>query len=598
MVHVFPAADHGLSPSSLPEEVLQRFHQITRAQVRIRAVGVDAPTGFAYVVTPEIDPDYISVWGMEPSANLTPFSTALFNNQMTGVSSQSADAEPAPPGAPAEQKPAVLEPYVASLEPATPSEPGAFTKEFLALQSRAAEPSAKPATAPPKPPSEPRLTDILRAVDAASGHPELSSPVPAGAERKGVPEAAPLPPAPAPAKPAAHDGPSFTALFGGAPLGSSPAPAAPAMKPNNAPANPKPGAFTAMFGAEEAKAHLEPTPPRPAAVPPAPASSAPKPGAFTAMFGAEEAKAHLERPSIPPPAPTPAAPAPKAGAFTAMFGAEEAKAHLERPSIPPPAPAPAAPAPKAGAFTAMFGAEEAKAHLEPKPGPGAFTRMFDSQEAPPHNPGVVGSPAPTPSIPAMPASTPSLPPVASAPQTNAPASPATRFFKGVDAVAAPKAPAIPSGPSEYTRVVKFSEALKEQGGGPGVPPTPGAGMGVPPAGVPASNEISGPSFRPPVMPGYPVMPGVQGVPAYPPQVQMPQYPSPQMPVPGQPYGIPGVAPPPMPQYQPPQFQAPPLPVPKVPPVAQPKSWMPLVILFLGLTVLALLIVLLFALRGH
>jgi hypothetical protein len=234
----------------------------------------------------------------------------------------------------------------------------------------------------------------------------------------------------------------------------------------------------------------------------------------------------------------------------------------------------------------MFGPEETKAHLEPKPpaaGGGAFTRMFESQGAPAppaNNPGIIGTPAPAAAIPAAPA--PAFPPMASAPSANAPGSPATRFFKGADAVAAPKAPVIPAGPSEYTRVVKFSEVMKEANAAtPGVPPVPGSapGMGVPPA-----------------MPAYPQMPGV---PAYqPPQVAMPQYAPPQMPMPGQPYGVPGVVPPAMPQYPPPQFQAPPLPTQKLPAMAQPKSWMPLVILFLGLTVVALLIVLLFALKGH
>ncbi len=571
MVHVFSASEHGLNPSSLPEEVLQKFHELTRAQVRIRAVGVDPGTKYAYVVTPEIDTEYVSVWGMEPPAGLAPFSTAIIGNQFGDVSARTPEERDTPPAQP---EPAVLEPYVQALETPSVGEPGAFTKEFLALQSRAAQPApAAPAAQPAAPAltkpfaaqqergiskpashpdGEPSLTAVLRAVDAASGHPELSSPLPADEKRKAVPDIAPPPALPAaPAKAAASDGPSFTALFSSAP--AAPAQASPAVsaRPVETAAKPQAGAFTAMFGAEEAKSHLQPPAPP---IPVAPASAAPRPGAFTAMFGAEEAKAHLERPRITPPAPPP----------------------------------PVAPAPKAGAFTAMFGSEQTKAHLEPKPVAGAFTRI-DAPGLPPNRPAVPSTPAAPPPVAAAPPA-PAFPPVASAPASNAPASPATRFFKGADAVSAtPAAPVIPAGPSEYTRVVKFSDVVKQAA--PAVPP----GAGVPPAGVPANINVSGPSFSPPVMPGYPpAVPQVPGVQYQPPQ--MPQYVPPQMPA--QPYGVPAMQPPQMPQYQAPQFQAPPAPAQSVPDAGKPKSWMPLVILFLGLTVLALLVVLLFALKGH
>jgi hypothetical protein len=575
MVHVFCASENGLTTYSSPEEVLARFHQLTRAQVRIRALGVDAATGQAYVVTPEIDPEYIAVWGAEPPGGLAPFSTAIFSSKITD---EIAAPAATPPDAPAVSTPMVPETPqspVGSFSPTPPPrEPGSFTKEFLALQSRApgspqsvSEQSApKPQADPPKPgkaaavPGEPSLTEILRAVDAASGHPEVSTPIPGGSTREGILQIAPLPAPPTVSppqpKPPAANGPSFTALFSSTPP-AGPMPPAPPSTPTQAPPKPKVGAFTAMFGAEEANPHLEPSTPAPPPIQAVPVLPKSQPGAFTAMFGAEEAKPHLESP----------------------------------PALPPPIPAtPAPPKPQPGSFTAMFGAEEAKAHLEPKPAPGAFTRMFEAKEEPSpmaNRPAVAPLGAAAPADPPhsqAPATSP-MPPAASAPPLG-PGSPATRFFRGSDAVtASPKAP-IAAGPSEYTKVVRFSDFVKEA---PPATPLPSA-TPQPRVGVPPFPQVPPPSVQPPPLPAYP------NIPTYQPPVATPQYVPPQMPP--QPYGVPGVPPPQMPpmHYQQP---APPM-LPQQYPAPPPpqKSWMPLVILFLGLTVLALVVVLLFALKGH
>ena len=211
--------------------------------------------------------------------------------------------------------------------------------------------------------------------------------------------------------------------------------------------------------------------------------------------------------------------------------------------------------------------------------PGQFTGMFGtpgSAGAPPAASGF-GAPAPsnfgTPMANQAPPKSPVFPPAASDPPTpnfpssagNTPQSGATQAFSApkFSAPGGPGAGQPAPGPSEYTRMFaapKGPGALEVGGGA--APPAPGGGFNLADLQMPQTPQM-------PQMPQAPQMPYVPGMP----QMQSPQMP--QMP------------------------QAPQMPqMPQLPSVqvTAPKSNLVPILLFVGLLVIAIAVVLVFALR--
>lgn len=384
-----------------------------------------------------------------------------------------------------------------------------------------------------------------------------------------IPAAPPQPyTAPTP-RPAAAPASGATGVF--APR-SQPAPAA------------QTGSFTKEFLALQGKSPTPPatTPSFPSAPPVAPAeprltgsfpTSAPKssPGAFTRMFSSSS----LASPAAPG---NPAAPQREpAGSVP-----------------PPPSPMASGPAKAPGAFTRMFGPNDLGTTAKPEakaPATGAFTKMFAGPESAPP----VETPRPAPPVPvaqpiqsAAPAwSAPQMapqPPQPPAPQPTARGpQDATRIFSGGGSVTPPPPPVMPSGPSEYTKVISgaaLRDALTSSQAAP-APPT-----------APPAPQFTMPPMQPPAVP-TPQFPPAPGFPAAAPP------PQPQYAVPTPAFSYPVVPPP-----QPPAMPQPHMPaIPGAaqwPPATPPKqrSWMPLLIVLNVLFLLAILIVVIFALKGH
>ncbi len=222
LVHVFPAADHGLTAASSPDEVGLRFLQVTNARVVVRNAGVDRVTGYAFVVTEEIAKEVIEGWASGPAARTgtEKFNTAEFLRSMNGV-----PPEPAPSAGPA---------------------PGAFTREFMSLGEDEPKP---PVNAPASAPAPGAFTRMFFSdVSPAGSAGKTPDPRSASEDTTQL-----LPESPTPMSARAQQG-AFTRMFG-----QSGAPVAPE------PQQQQPGPFTRMFqngdGAGTSSPPTKPTPP-------------------------------------------------------------------------------------------------------------------------------------------------------------------------------------------------------------------------------------------------------------------------------------------------------------------------------------------------
>lgn len=423
----------------------------------------------------------------------------------------------------------------------------------------------------------------------------------------------------------------FTAQFGNAnPFAPIPEDAVPkSVGPSNIS-----GAFTRMFGADSVSAppdssHGEMTRVFEApSTPPAPSGRIePRaPGGFTDAFGSASAmptyaESDPDRtPSReffkmdPPPDPRTASrdislasPAAKAPGFTELFSGQQ-----PLPSAPPTA----APSNQPGEFTRMMsGAPSASKPPDPNrasstdifnlgptsseqpvrasANPGGFTDVFSGQPAAP-------TPAPAAARPqgeftrmmsgADLASRQPAPRDSSIPTGNTNPvghSAATRLFTPSDAVSAP----LPTGPSEYTRVVSASQMRDLQAAGMNGGPNLSGGATPPtaPAGSPMPPSAAWPNMG---MPNAPGMPPMTGAP--------PQMPGPQAAPPMPHWQMPPAPQPPQMAWQPPVV-APPMPIPKeAPPLPKNESkvmkYLPLIIGLNVLFLIALLLIVIFALK--
>ena len=422
----------------------------------------------------------------------------------------------------------------------------------------------------------------------------------------------------------------FTAQFGNAnPFAPIPDDAVPkSVGPSNIS-----GAFTRMFGADSVSAPADashgemtrvyeapPTQPTPSG-----RIEPQAPGGFTNAFGSAPAMPTYaasdpdRTPSReffkmdPPPDPrtasrdlSPVARAGKAPGFTELFSGQP-----PLPSAPPPA----APSNQPGEFTRMMsGAPPASKPPDPnrastdifnlrptspeKPvsasgNPGGFTDVFSGQPAAP-------VPAPAPARPQgeftrmISGSDPALRQPASRDSSIPTGNPtpvghsaATRLFNPADALSAP----LPTGPSEYTRVVSASQVRDLQAAGTNGGPNLSAA--ATPPGAPGGSQMPPNAAWPNMgMPSAPGMPPMTGVP--------PQMPSPQAAPPMPHWQMPQAPQPPQIAWQPP-VAAPPMPIPKeAPPLPKSESkvmkYLPLIIGLNALFLIALLLIVIFALK--
>ncbi len=288
-----------------------------------------------------------------------------------------------------------------------------------------------------------------------------------------------------------------------------------------------------------------------------------KPGEFTREFMSLSTPAQASTP-LKKDTPGPAPPGRGPGAFTRMFfAAPGAVLHTTEPSVPE-VPREAKDRPAAGAFTRMFGQHGTPVPAAPQPQvPGAFTRMFQPDAGAKAEPPILAAPPalrePAPNVFTRPEAAPAVePPKASpvAPAAASPRAPATRFFSGNPQRS--QAPEVPAGPSEYTRVISASP-FAEPRPGPPLAPTPAAPPAAPAFG-------GGPAGAP--------MPQAQGYP-----------------------GMPAYPPPPVPSVAPPHAPQPPAPPqPSTAPTL--RSWMPFIILLNVLFLIAILLIVVFALKGR
>ncbi len=256
------------------------------------------------------------------------------------------------------------------------------------------------------------------------------------------------------------------------------------------------------------------------------------------------------------------------GAFTRMFFARPGAAPLvTEPALPEVGRQVKQPS-QAGAFTRMFGQPATRSATAPQAGvPGAFTRMFQTSAgakadhttptAPPLRPGpatgAFSSLHPEPAVGRAPTS-----PVAPA-AGGAPRAPATRFFSAN--LPRGQMPTVPAGPSEYTKVISSSPFAEPC---PIPPPSPAPGAPPPVAPVLGGGTPA------------PAAPQVQGYPA------------------GSAHAAP---PPPAPPMAAPQVPQPPA-APQPNAVSSLHPWMPLIILLNVLFLIAILLIVVFALKGH
>lgn len=351
---------------------------------------------------------------------------------------------------------------------------------------------------------------------------------------------------------------------------------------SQAPKNTNPSGFTQMFGSVQAAPETRepsaaaspfegktldstdffksPTPAAPstptAEAPLSPLSAQPGTGRFTELFKNESTSSTPK----PAPAPTPFSSSGPSG-FTELFKTSSISA---QPSAPSPATSPA-----------------------PESTPGGFTQLFKGS-APPARPTPV-SPKPAGELTQMISGSglTSKPPSSS--PGNAPQAGATRLFSGESS--APAMAPLPSGPSEYTRVVSSRQLRDLQA-------IPAASNSAAPG---SSSQVQGGGIPP--VPGWPTMPPP------PPMPLSATPPLPQLATPPMPHGMPPWQPPQVQVQQPPPYvfqppQAPNIPtaVPPAPALVAPKAeskiltYLPIIIGLNVLFLIAVLLILLFALK--
>lgn len=324
----------------------------------------------------------------------------------------------------------------------------------------------------------------------------------------------------------------FTELFG------SPQTAAPGPESKSTPVSTfesKAPGFTELFKPQAPAAQAMPT----AQQPLSPLSAQPGTGRFTELFKSQPTSASDPKPA----APTPFSGSGASG-FTELF---KNPATPSQPAATPPV-SPTQAESGAGGFTQLFKGSVAS----PKPNPvspkpaGELTRMISGSD--------LGAQPPSQGSPSV-----------------APQGGATRLFTA--GASAPAMAPLPAGPSEYTRIVSPRQLKDLQQAAPAAnnsAATPSPIQMAPPAGVPA---VPSPQFATP-------QPPTVAAPWQPPQVQ-----------PVSPYGL-----------QPPQVPSAPAAFPPAPAAAAPKAesklltYLPLIIGLNVLFLIAVLLILLFALK--
>ncbi len=385
---------------------------------------------------------------------------------------------------------------------------------------------------------------------------------------------------------------------------SQAAPAAsgrPAATPFYVPAEDAPGPFTkefsSLFGAGKPQ-----KPAQPEGTPPerdiAAATSIGGPGIFANTSGIPAVSVSHESQK---PSSAPATSSGGPGAFTKIFRVSPESASPDARRTTDAAPPARMSSGHEAAFTGMFGSELSAEPARPADDEGAFTKIF-GKGVPASNPPVSSSePSARPFEP-LPSSAQNsresgmAPPLSSSGEPLRRTTPgsSTNFFGRSAFPSPPAGPAL--GPSEYTKVISF-RAIPQ----PPPEPTPG------PTATPS---FPAPPVMPSAAPPYPVAPmGGQAPPASYPNVPLPSVPPgplanpASMPQPVFP-GTPGM---PAPQFPP--VLTPPVPWPPsgggahVPAVPAPqvtsrRPWLLLILILNGLFVLAVLVILLFALKGH
>ncbi len=614
LVHVFPATEHRLAAADPPQAVIDRFVELTGASPALaRGAAVDPATGYAYVVTEELPQETISRWGRSSGVgNALPDAAAPGLSVQPEAGPASPVLNAAPEAVTREFMPGMLVAEAerlpeSAIESGTPEtagtssgDPGAFTKVF-------GTPGVQPCR-------EPDSTGSA-AGSFSAGPGAFTKMFGSPGAQASKDEAQPA----TSAAPASGAGPSaFTKMFGmsGAQARKDEPP--PAI---SAPGTPgaDPGAFTKMFGTPDAQASKDE--PQPATSAPAPSGAGA--GPFTRMFGnvatpspatqqVEEAgfDTSAEASAVagssgplsnvfpgehrPQPAPGLSSPASRdqvrrtqPGSFTRLFGS------------PSPGAAPPVSSDKAGSLQRISGSEVAAEPKQPAKSDGPFTSLFGQGKGADNRP--VVRPEPTldgvEARPPFPQSAPDaanaatpVPALSSAePPARTTPGGSTQFFRaGISQP--PTAAAIPSGPSEYTRVISLRSISPAA---PQPPSTPGPAM--PPAMPPPT---------PPVPPQFPVAPfGGQAPPPpyFPAPVPAPPMPPavaiPPVSFPGTP-GMPVPQPPGMPNLGWPQAGGTQVPRSPQPEASPRRSWLPLILIFNALFVLAVIVILLFALKGH
>ena len=198
---------------------------------------------------------------------------------------------------------------------------------------------------------------------------------------------------------------------------------------------------------------------------------------------------------------------------------------------------------------------------------GGATQVFAGRSEYPEYPEAVPSREPLTS-PAL-----SKEPIPDSSQFNAVDGGATVVFRAPAEVSTRGEPEQPTGPSDYTMFMNREALSSLVSESAGAPPASGASKVGSPAAAPASPFITPPVVTPPAMPSY----------------QAPQPPAYQAPA------APGVTPPAIPSFTPPAVAAPQL-APAPQPSAAPKSYWPLIIVLNVLFILAVLLILYFALK--
>ena len=545
-----------------PDFIARRFRSVVTIEGDVLEADVDPETEYAYVVVgaPGSSPDATSAPTSAFAAYRPPAADGTTANAPTVERPALARSDSNPTAVPPEAKGASL-PGTAAAGAAS-NEPFSLTKAFAEVQGADSSPNSAAAQTPAEPgQSHDSLTAMFRAATPAEASP---NPEPVRSKAAATGSNPPNPPAAAPPSAAGtSDSGGFSAFFSvrkrsdppAAPL-SSKAAEPPAIAAPSTPA--APGAFTALFRRASAPGSNPETPPATPDLSATPEAKSAAPGAFTALFSGVDPDSSAAAPQTPPQASLTQEPVQKnaPGSFTSLFS----KAPIHTPQEPPSEPAIES-RPPLGGFSKFFRGQAAappQANLGQEPSPsepviesrppsGGFSKLFRGQSAAPPQANLgTTQPAP-PSSPVPQADlTPHFDPSTKAVQFGG----VTPEFAKPDASAAPPRPA---GPSAYTRIVSRSSA----------PPPTDAGLVGLEGAIPASSAL----------PGMPTNPQA----AYQP------------------------APPQRPQYAPPS----PAPAPTLPAAAasggegkSKTSYLPLIIAFNVLFVLAVVVVLIFVLTKH